>query len=72
MRRDGFVTVRALTGEGELHMPFRLPTSYIPAQKALFNESAFTEDMVKMLLGNVRDYAQQRQVPVLDYLLPHD
>ena len=53
-------------------MPFRLPTSYIPAQKALFNESAFTEDMVKMLLGNVRDYAQQRQVPVLDYLLPHD
>lgn len=56
----------------ELHMPFRLPTSYIPAQKALFDGSAFTEDMVKMLLGNVRDYAQQRQAPVLDYLLPHD
>lgn len=48
------------------------PTSYIPAQKALFDGSAFTENMVKMLLGNVRDYAQQRQVPVLDYLLPHD
>lgn len=56
----------------ELHMPFRLPTSYIPAQKALFEGSAFTEDMVKMLLGNVRDYARQKQVPVLDYLLPHD
>ena len=56
----------------ELHMPFRLPTSYIAAQKVLFEGSAFTEDMVKMLLGNVRDYAQQKQVPVLDYLLPHD